>query len=383
MKIAVCVKEVPDATAARRIDPATRRLDRSGERTLNPFDAHAVEEALRLKEGPAGADSEIVVICMGPETALRTLGKALSLGADRALLISDPSLAGADIWLTAKVLAAALEREAPDLVLLGQQAADSESYVMAAAVADRLRRPLVTQVAQLTLDGATIRAKRQTESGYDVIEAPLPAVVSVADSINDPRYPSLKAIMGAKKKPQETLSAADLGISERSRTEVLELSSPPAKAGGVRLEDEGGSPPSRSWSSSSSGRSSSMGDILVFSEQHDGEFTRPLVLLREAARLLADALGVQAHAVVRGVARRGRPRRARRARGERASCSADDPALASGLPQPAVDAVAGVVADGGRDTARPVRGIGARIRHRRGARRRARRRPRGRCRRAA
>jgi electron transfer flavoprotein beta subunit len=241
VKIAVCVKEVPDATAARRIDPATRRLDRSGERTLNPFDAHAVEEALRLKEGPAGAESEIVVICMGPETALRTLGKALSLGADRAVLITDAALAGADIWLTAKVLAAALERENPDLVLLGQQAADSESYVMAAAVADRLERPLVTQVAKLTLEGRTIRAKRQTESGYDVIEAPLPAVVSVADSINDPRYPSLKAIMGAKKKPQETLGASDLGISETSRTEVLELSSPPAKAGGMRVEDEGGS----------------------------------------------------------------------------------------------------------------------------------------------
>jgi electron transfer flavoprotein beta subunit len=241
VKIAVCVKEVPDATAARRIDPATRRLDRSGERTLNPFDAHAVEEALRLKEGPAGADSEVVVLCMGPETAMRTLGKALSLGADRAVLISDDALAGADIWLTAKVLAAALEREHYDLVLLGQQAADSESYVMAASVADRLRRPLVTQVAQLTLDGLVIRAKRQTESGYDVIEAPLPAVVSVADSINDPRYPSLKSIMGAKKKPQETLTAADLDISDAPRTEVLALSSPSAKEGGRRLEDEGGS----------------------------------------------------------------------------------------------------------------------------------------------
>ncbi len=241
MKIAVCVKEVPDATAVRRIDPATRRLDRSGERTLNPFDAHAVEEALRLKEGPAGADTEVVVVCMGPETAMRTLGKALSLGADRAVLISDDALAGADIWLTAKVLAAALEREHYDLVLLGQQAADSESYVMAASVADRLRRPLVTQVAQLTLEGLVIRAKRQTESGYDVIEAPLPAVVSVADSINDPRYPSLKSIMGAKKKPQETLTAADLDISDAPRTEVLALSSPPAKEGGRRLEDEGGS----------------------------------------------------------------------------------------------------------------------------------------------
>jgi electron transfer flavoprotein beta subunit len=241
VKIAVCVKEVPDASAARRIDPATLRLDRSGERTLNPFDAHAVEEALRLKEGPAGADSEVVVICMGPETALRTLGKALSLGADRAVLISDAALAGADIWLTAKVLAAAIAREAPDLVLFGQQAADSESYVMAASIADRLQRPLVTQVAELKLDGQRIRAKRQTEEGYDVIEAPLPAVVSVADSINDPRYPSLKAIMGAKRKPQETLSAADLGIADAARTEVLSLSSPPKKAGGTRIEDDGGS----------------------------------------------------------------------------------------------------------------------------------------------
>ena len=179
--IAVCVKEVPDATAARRIDPATRRLDRSGERTLNPFDAHAVEEALRLKEGPAGADTEVVVLCMGPETAMRTLGKALSLGADRAVLISDDALAGADIWLTAKVLAAALEREHYDLVLLGQQAADSESYVMAASVADRLRRPLVTQVAQLTLEGAVIRAKRQTEPSFD-IDTKTPAAVAATPS---------------------------------------------------------------------------------------------------------------------------------------------------------------------------------------------------------
>jgi electron transfer flavoprotein beta subunit len=239
VKIAVCVKEVPDATAVRRIDPATRRLDRSGERTLNPFDAHAVEEALRLKEGPAGADTEVVVLCMGPETAMRTLGKALSLGADRAVLISDDALAGADIWLTAKVLAAALEREHYDLVLLGQQAGDSESYVMAASVADRLRRPLVTQVAQLTLEGAVIRAKRQTESGYDVIEAPLPAVVSVADSINDPRYPSLKSIMGAKKKPQETLAAADVGGAEAAATTVVGLNDPPPRGEARKIEDDG------------------------------------------------------------------------------------------------------------------------------------------------
>jgi electron transfer flavoprotein beta subunit len=240
VKIAVCVKEVPDATAARRLDPATKRLDRSGEQALNPFDAHAIEEALRLKEGPAGADSEVVVVCMGRDGAMRTLHKALSLGADRAVLVTDPSLAGADINLTAKALAAALGREEHDLVLLGQQSADSESYVMAAAVADHLRRPLVTQVAELTLQDGSVRVKRQTEAGYDIIEAPLPAVLSVSDAINEPRYPSLKAIMGAKRKPQETVSAADLGVSGEPRTEVLELSSPPAKAGGTKIEDEGG-----------------------------------------------------------------------------------------------------------------------------------------------
>jgi electron transfer flavoprotein beta subunit len=241
LKIAVCVKEVPDATASKRIDPATKRLDRTGEQTLNPFDAHAIEEALRLKEGPAGADSEVTAVCVGRETAMRSLHKALSLGADRAVLVSDPSLAGADLNLTARTLAAALDREEYDLVLLGQQAADSECYVMAAAVAEHLQRPLITQVAHLELDGSRVRAKRQTETGYDVIEAPLPAVLSVADSINEPRYPSLKAIMGAKRKPQETLSAADVGVEAGSRTEVLDLSPPPAKEGGRRIEDDGGS----------------------------------------------------------------------------------------------------------------------------------------------
>ena len=177
---------------------------------------------------------------MGPESAVRTLRKALALGADRALLVSDPALEGADINVTARVLAAAAERTGADLVLLGQQAADSDSYVMAAAVADHLRRPLVTQVAELTLDGTTLRAKRQTETGYDVIEVPLPAVVSVSDAINDTRYPALKAIMGAARKPQETVTAADLGVSGESRTEVVELSKPEAKGGGVRIEDEGG-----------------------------------------------------------------------------------------------------------------------------------------------
>ena len=240
MKIAVCVKEVPDPSSTRRIDPGSKRLDRTGDGVLNPHDAHALEEAARLKEGAAGADAEIIAIAMAPEGGMRTLHKALSLGADRALLISDPSLAGADIVTTARVLAAACKREGADLVLVGQQSADGDSYVMAAALAEVLQQPCISQIAELTLIGASVRAKRQSELGYDVIEAPLPLVASVSDSINEPRYASLKAIMGARKKPQEQISLADLGVSGGAGTEVLEISLPPTKAGGVRIEDEGG-----------------------------------------------------------------------------------------------------------------------------------------------
>jgi electron transfer flavoprotein beta subunit len=152
VNIAVCVKEVPSATSQRRLDPGTKRLDRSGDSEPNPFDVHALEEAIQIRE--RGADvGEIVAVCMGPESAQRVLTKALALGADRAVLVTDAALAGSDIAGTAYVLAAAVGKQDADLVLLGQQAADADCYVMAAAVADHLRRPLVTQVAELRLDG--------------------------------------------------------------------------------------------------------------------------------------------------------------------------------------------------------------------------------------
>jgi electron transfer flavoprotein beta subunit len=243
VKIAVCVKEVPEAGAARRIDPQTKRLDRSGEGTLNAFDANAVEAALRLKESEA--ESEVVIVSLGPQGALDSLRKALAMGADRALLVSDDAAAGSDLVATSRALAAALERESPDLVLFGQQSGDSDGAVLWAAVADRLRRPLTSQVAELTHDGGRVTGKRQTEFGYDVIEAPLPAVIAVADAINEPRYPSLKGIMGAKKKPQETLTAGDLGLpvdavgEAGSRTAVLALNPPPARGDSVKIEDDG------------------------------------------------------------------------------------------------------------------------------------------------
>jgi electron transfer flavoprotein beta subunit len=239
MKIAVCVKQVPEA-AHKRLDPSTKRLDRSGEGALNPFDANAVEEALRLKE--TGGEGEVVVVSMGPTKAADALRKALAMGADRAVLVSDDGAAGSDLVATSRVLAAVLEREEPDLVLFGQYAADSEGAVLWAAVAERLRRPLVSQVAELKVEDGSLTGRRQTEFGYDVIRAPLPAVVAVSDAINEPRYPSLKGIMGAKKKPQDVLSLSDLGVEAgegASKTAVLALNDPPPRGDARRIEDDG------------------------------------------------------------------------------------------------------------------------------------------------
>jgi electron transfer flavoprotein beta subunit len=240
MKIAVCVKHVPEGTP--KLDPASKRLDRSGEGALNHFDANAIEEALRIKEA---GDGEVVLVSLGPEKAMEAMRKALAMGADRALLVSDEAAVGSDLVATSYALAKALEREAADLVLFGQQGADSDGAVLWAAVAERLRYPLISQVAELTVEGSTVHGKRQTEFGYDTIEAPMPAVVAVSDAINEPRYPSLKGIMGAKKKPQETVSLADLGVeSDRagvagSRTTVEGLGSPPARGDSRTIEDDG------------------------------------------------------------------------------------------------------------------------------------------------
>src|SRR6266516_2760633 len=241
MKIAVCVKQVPEGN--RRIDPESKRLDRSGEGALNPFDANAVEEALRLKD--AGGDGEVVLVSMGPPKALDALRKALAMGADRAILVSDEAAAGADLVATSYALAKVLEREGADLTLFGQQAGDSDGAVLWAAVADRLRLPVVSQAAEITHADGKVTVKRQTEFGYDVIEAPLPAVIAVSDAINEPRYPSLKGIMGAKSKPQEIVSLSDLGVeSDRageqgSRTEVYALNDPPPRGDSKKIVDDG------------------------------------------------------------------------------------------------------------------------------------------------
>jgi electron transfer flavoprotein beta subunit len=244
VKIAICVKEVPDPTAEKRIDPGTNRLVRAGENTLNPYDRHAIEEAVRIKEG-AAPDSELTVVLMGPASASRTVDKALAQGGDRSVHLADDALAGSDVVATSYALAEVLRRDAYDLVLFGQQAADAECYVMAPAVAERLGHPCVTQVASLEVDGSTLRVKRQVETGYDTIEVPVPCVLSVSDAINEPRYPSLPAIMGAKRKPHEVLSASEAGLDAAlvgdggARTDVRGLSKPPARGDSIKIEDDG------------------------------------------------------------------------------------------------------------------------------------------------
>ena len=243
MKIAVCVKQVPDATVHKKIDPGTKRLDRSGEAALNPTDLNAVEEALRIKE--AQGSGEVVLVSLGPAKALESLRKALAMGADRAVLVADDAAVGSDLVGTSRALAAALEREQADLILFGQAASDGDGAVLWAAVADRLRRPVISQAASVTVEGTSVTGKRQTEHGYDVISAPLPAIVAVSDAINEPRYPSLKGIMSAKTKPQETLSLSDVGVEagdageSGAKTSVLELGPPPSRGDQVKIEDDG------------------------------------------------------------------------------------------------------------------------------------------------
>ena len=244
MKICVLVKEVPDAAVQKRIDPGTMRLDRSGEKNLNPFDTHALEAAMQIKEGGAIPVEEVVAVTMGPSSAVRALHKAVALGADRSVHLSDDALAGSDACATGYALAKVLETESPDLVLLGQQSDDGECYTMGAIFADHLQMPSLTQVIKIDVNDGKLRCERQAEYGYDTVEVELPAVISVGDAINEPRYPSLKAIMGAKKKQLDTRATGDVGIEadrvgeQGSRTSVLAINPPPAKQAGEIIEDE-------------------------------------------------------------------------------------------------------------------------------------------------
>jgi electron transfer flavoprotein beta subunit len=244
MKICVLVKDVPDAAVEKRIDPQSGRMDRRGEHGMNPYDSHAIEAAVQIREGGVVDVEEIVAVTMGPSQAIRALHRAVSLGSDRSVHLSDDALAGSDVAATGFALAKVLERESPDLVLLGQQSDDGECYTIGAVVADHLKMPSLTQVIKMDVSAGSLRCERQAEYGYDTVDVELPAVISVGDAINEPRYPGLKAIMGMKKKPLEEIGIADVGIEARqvgeagSRVVCGDFRAPPEKSGGTMIEDE-------------------------------------------------------------------------------------------------------------------------------------------------
>lgn len=247
MRIVVCVKQVPDSWAEKTLGPDGTVDRAAADRVLNDLDEYAVEEAIRLQEAHGAETVEIVVLSMGPTEATEALRKALQMGADRAVLVSDPALHGTDAIGTSTVLAAALRRLEPDLVLCGIESTDAKMSVVPAMLAEHLDMPQATIAQQVSIDpaGRTVSIQRQTASGYDVVEAALPAVVSVVEKINEPRYPSFKGIMAAKKKPLEEWTLSDLGVDvasvglSHSWSQVAGVALRPPRTKGTVITDEG------------------------------------------------------------------------------------------------------------------------------------------------
>jgi electron transfer flavoprotein beta subunit len=243
MNIVVLVKQVPDSGSQRELDPADNTVARAAaDNVINEMDEYAIEEALTVKEAQGG---EVTVLTVGPDSATDAIRKALSMGADKAVHVNDAGMHGSDALQTSAVLAAALQQLEYDLVVCGAEATDSQMSVMPALLAERLGIPQLSGARKLTVEGGTARVERQADGGYWLLEAPLPAIVSTWDTINEPRYPSFKGIMAAKKKPVQTLTLADLGIDAGSvglgaaSTAVVDFAGRPPKGEGVKVTDEG------------------------------------------------------------------------------------------------------------------------------------------------
>jgi electron transfer flavoprotein beta subunit len=245
MNIVVCVKQVPDTWAEKKLSDSDKTVDREGvEGVMNELDEYAVEEALRIKEA-AGDDSTVTVLTMGPEKAVETIRKALSMGADQAIHVVDDALHGSDALATSNALAKALGTIQYDLVILGVESTDARMSVIPAMLAERTGAAQLTFARKVEVSGDTVKIERLTDTGYDVVEGSTPAVVSVVEKINEPRYPSFKGIMAAKKKPLTTLTLADAGIDGGSvglggsGTAVNEFAARPPKQAGQIVKDEG------------------------------------------------------------------------------------------------------------------------------------------------
>ncbi|MGY1730842.1 electron transfer flavoprotein subunit beta/FixA family protein [Geodermatophilus sp. SYSU D01045] len=243
MNIVVLVKQVPDSGTQRSLDPSDNTVARAtADNVINEIDEYAIEEALQVKEAQGG---EVTVLTVGPGSATDAIRKALSMGADKAVHVQDDAIHGSCAIQTSAVLAAALQQLEYDLVLMGATSTDGQMGVMPALLSERLGIPQVSGARKLTVEGSTVKVERQTDGGYWALEAPLPAIVSTWDTINEPRYPSFKGIMAAKKKPVESRSLADLGVDASAvglataTSQVLDFAGRPPKGEGVKVTDEG------------------------------------------------------------------------------------------------------------------------------------------------
>ncbi|MBW3578612.1 MAG: electron transfer flavoprotein subunit beta/FixA family protein [Actinobacteria bacterium] len=243
MKVIVAVKRVPDTAGEKPLDPEDRTLDRDAvDSVLCPMNEYSIEEAVRLKERHG---AELRALLMGPDNAQSVIRKALSYGLDSAVHISDAAIAGSDAIATARVIAAALRHEEFDLVLMGAQATDARTSIVPAAVAELLGLPALTYARKLEVDGDSVVVHRESDEGWDVVRSTLPAVVSVVEAINEPRYPSFKGIMAAKSKPVDVRSLADVDVPpsevglSNAWAEILDFAPRPPKEAGKKVEDDG------------------------------------------------------------------------------------------------------------------------------------------------
>src|SRR5919108_4953982 len=242
MNVAVCVKQIPDPNAPGKLDPQTKRLVREGvDLVLDPGDEHAVEAGLQLVEKDSG---EVVVVSMGPPKALEVIRRALAMGANRGILVTDTGLENSDALSTARALAAAIKGQTFDLIICGTESTDGSSGAVPAQLAELLGLPLLSFAKKLEVTDGKAEIDRQTDEGFDVVEAPLPAIVTVTGGINEPRYPALRGIMQAKNKEVKQVGLNDLGLDGKAgkaalTQEVVEIAPAEARKAGEVVEDKG------------------------------------------------------------------------------------------------------------------------------------------------
>jgi electron transfer flavoprotein beta subunit len=237
MNVVVCVKQIPDPAQPGKLE-ADHTLERQGKLILDESDSYGVEMALQLVEKAGGG--EVVLVSMAPNDEQNGLRTGLAMGAERAVLVSDPALAGSDALTTAKILAKAVERVgAVDLVLAATESTDGYTGTVPAQIGALLGWPALTFAKEIHIEGSTVKIQRQTEAGYDEVQATLPAVVSVTAGVVEPRYPSFKGIMAAKKKPVDLVTAADLGVAPAVGQSISDVAAAPARQAGRKVVDEG------------------------------------------------------------------------------------------------------------------------------------------------